>query len=142
MQLYSLMQFASATKSQYVDFWTRFINPRSDKFVSRKDFEYRMELLARGSFTDNATLVSVNYAKGLYQVLAALNCLSKDDKQLGDVQVSKFKKRIVSGALHVEYLNQTLKKDCEFMLDEDLQAEGEIKLRSMLGKKDDEEDEP
>ena len=93
-----------------------------------------MELLARGSFTDDATLVSVNYAKGLYQVLAALNCLSKDEKQLGDIHVSKFKKRIISGALHIEYLNQTLKQDCEFILDEELMAEGEIKIRDIFHK--------
>lgn len=64
-----------------------------------------MELLARGSYTDDATLVSVNYAKGLYQVLAALNCVSEDSKQLGDIIVAKFKKRLTSGALHIEYLN-------------------------------------
>lgn len=85
MQLYSLLQFSSATKAQYIDFWTRFVNPRSDKFIKREEFEDRMELLARGSFTDKATLVSDNYSKGLYQVLAALKCLATDDKQLGDI---------------------------------------------------------
>uniref|UniRef100_A0A7S3I3N1 Uncharacterized protein n=1 Tax=Favella ehrenbergii TaxID=182087 RepID=A0A7S3I3N1_9SPIT len=95
-----------------------------------------MELLARGSFTDKETLISVNYARGLYQMLAGLKCLSNDEKQLGMINTDKVKKRIASGGLHVEYLNQTLKKDCEFILDEDLVAEGEIKLRAMMAKND------
>ena len=96
-----------------------------------------MELLARGSFTDKETLISANYAKGLYQVLAALNCLCKDESNRGMINMDKVKKRLVSGVLHVEYLNQTLKKDCEFILDEDQMAEGEIKLRNLMGKKAD-----
>ena len=42
------------------------MNPESRKFVPQEEFEKRMELLARGSFTDNETLLSVNYAHGLY----------------------------------------------------------------------------
>ena len=44
----------------------RFINPTGKKCVSEDEFIERIELLARGSFTDKETLVSVNYAKGLY----------------------------------------------------------------------------
>ena len=139
MQLYTLLQYASATKAQYVDFWTRFMNPGADKFVRREDFEHRMELLARGSFTDKETLISINYARGLYQVLASLNCLSKDEKQLGMINMGKVKKRLVSGALHTEYLNQTLKKDCEFILDEEMMADGEAKIRKMMPKQDSED---
>ena len=73
--------------------------------VKRAEFEERIELLARGSFTDKATLISLNFAKGLYQVLAALKCLSKDEKTLGDILIAKVKKRLNSGALHLEYLN-------------------------------------
>ena len=90
-----------------------------------------MELLARGSFTDNETLISVNYAKGLYQVFAALNCLSKDEKTIGQINIDKVKKRLQSEALHIEYLNQTLKKECDFILDEEMMADGEIKIRKL-----------
>ena len=45
--------------------------------------------------------------------------------------MNKLKKRLNSETLHIEYLNQTLKKDCEFILDEDQMAEGEIKIRKI-----------
>ena len=96
-----------------------------------------MELLARGSFTDKQTLVSVNYARGLYQVFAAQKCLSKkDDKTIGQINFNKVKKRLHSEAIHIEYLNQTLKKECEFILDEDQIAEGEIRLRKLMEQRD------
>ena len=89
-----------------------------------------MELLARGSFTDNQTLISVNFAKGFYQMFAACNCLEKkDEKFIGHINFNKVKKRLTAEILHIEYLNQTLKKECEFVLDEDMIAEGEMKMR-------------
>ena len=45
--------------------------------------------------------------------------------------MSKMKKRMNTESLHIEYLNQTLKKDCDFILDEDQMAEGEIKIREL-----------
>lgn len=91
-----------------------------------------MELLARGSFTDTQTLISVNYAHGLYQVFASQNCISKkDEKTIGQINFNKVKKRLNSEAIHIEYLNQTLKKECEFILDEEMIAEGEIRLRKL-----------
>ena len=101
----TLLSYHCATKAQYIDFWVRFMNPAREKLVARGDFEERMELLARGRFTDDKTLVSVNYALGVYQMLAATNCLSKDEKFLGYINIGKVKKRLVSEAIHVEYLN-------------------------------------
>ena len=107
------------------------MNPESRKFVPQDEFEKRMELLARGSFTDNETLISVNYARGLYQMFAAQGCISKDEKSLGEINFNKVKKRLNAEAIHIEYLNQTLKKECEFILDEEMMANGEIKIRSI-----------
>jgi len=101
----TLMSYHSATKAQYIDFWMRFISPQVTKFVTEEEFNERIELLARGSFTDSETLVSVNYARGLYQVLGALNCLSKEEKSVGDINMNKLKKRLNSETLHIEYLN-------------------------------------
>lgn len=66
LRLATLLSYHCATKQQYIEFWMRFMNPESRKFVPQEEFEKRMELLARGSFTDNETLISVNYAHGLY----------------------------------------------------------------------------
>ena len=81
------------------------MNPGVKKLVPRNEFEYTMELLARGRFTDGATLISQNFALGLYQMLAAANCLSKDKKTLGEITFTRVKKRLQSDAIHLEYLN-------------------------------------
>ena len=107
------------------------MNPESRKFVPQAEFEQRMELLARGSFTDNETLISINYAHGLYQMFAAQGCLSKEEKSLGEINFNKVKKRMSAEAIHIEYLNQTLKKECEFILDEEMMTNGEIKIRGI-----------
>ena len=126
-----------ATKEQYVDFWLRFINPGAKKSVSRSEFEERMELLARGRFTEDKTLISINYAKQLYQMFAAVNCLCSDeDENKGDLDLEKVAKRLRTEAINIGYLNQTLKKECEFALDEDMIAEGEIKIRKLMGGSD------
>ena len=83
----------------------RFMNPGSKKYVPRDEFEERMELLARGSFTDKATLISIRYAKGLYLMFAALDCLSKEENADGEINFTKVKKRLMGEGLHIEYLN-------------------------------------
>lgn len=64
-------------------------------------------------------------------MLGALKCLSSEEKSIGEIIMSKMKKRMNTESLHIEYLNQTLKKDCDFILDEDQMAEGEIKIREL-----------
>lgn len=135
LKMSTLLSYHCATKAQYVDFWVRFMNPEARKFVPQDEFEKRMELLARGSFTDNETLISVNFARGLYQMFAAQGCISKDDKCLGEINFHKVKKRLAAESIHIEYLNQTLKKECEFILDEEMVAEGEIKIRNLMDNK-------
>ena len=64
-------------------------------------------------------------------MFAAQACLSKDEKSLGEINFNKVKKRLNAEAIHIEYLNQTLKKECDFILDEEMMANGEIKIRSL-----------
>ena len=66
LKLSTLFNYHCATKAQYIEFWIRFMNPQNKFTVPRAEFEERIELLARGSFTDKETLISVNFAKGLY----------------------------------------------------------------------------
>ena len=83
-----------------------------------------MELLARGRFTDKKTLISDNFANGLYLMLHAQGCTARTEKEYGEIKVSKLKKRLNSDAISIDYFNQTLKKDCEFQIDEELVAQG------------------
>ena len=50
---------------------------------------------------------------------------------MGEINFNKVKKRLNAETIHIEYLNQTLKKECEFILDEEMMADGEIKIRNM-----------
>ena len=58
LRMNTLLNFHCATNEQYIDFWTRFMNPLGRSYVTREDFEERIELLARGRYTDVATLIS------------------------------------------------------------------------------------
>lgn len=69
-------------------------------------------------------------------MFAAQGCLSEEAKTLGEIDCAKVAKRLTSEAIHIEYLNQTLKKECEFILDEDMIADGEIKLRKLMNKEE------
>lgn len=48
-------------------------------------------------------------------MLKERNILSKQ----GDVMSDKFEKKLRKGDIDIEYLNQTLKEDCNFILDDD-----------------------
>ena len=75
-----------------------------------------MEKTARGSFTEMQTLVSVKYSRGFYKMLANKNCTREEN---GEVIADKMEKKLLKNEIDIEYLNQTLKPECEFILDDD-----------------------
>ena len=122
LKINTTLLYQSASKHEFIDFWLRFLNPKGRTVVSRVDFIDRIELLARGRFTAEKTLISENFANGLYLMLNAKGCTSVEDSSFGDVLPSKLKKRLNTGAIPLEFFNQTFRKDCEFVLDEEIVA--------------------
>jgi hypothetical protein len=90
-----------------------------------------LEKLCRGSFTDDPTIISQKFSQGFYRMLVEKNCTehpieTKDlvvqndrPKWGGDVSVEKFEKKLTKNEIDIEFLNQLLKPDCEFVLDDD-----------------------
>ena len=64
-----------------------------------------MELLTRGRFTEERTLISDKFANGLYMMLHARGCTARTPKEYGEIKVSKLKKRLESDAISVDYFN-------------------------------------
>jgi len=75
-----------------------------------------LELLARRTFTEEPTLISRKFSEGFYKLLVDKNCIEVES---GDVILDKLEKKFKKDIIDVEYLNQTLKPDCEFLLEEE-----------------------
>lgn len=93
-----------------------FLNPNHQRTVAKEDFISTLEKLARGSFTERQTLVSGKYSLGFYKMLVDKHCVREEN---GDVIMDKMEKKILKAEIDIEYLNQTLKPDCEYILDDD-----------------------
>ncbi len=63
------------------------------------------------------TIVSLKFAQGFYKMLRDKGCVSEEDE--GGIVMERFEKKLLKGEIDVEYLNQTLKADCEFQLDDE-----------------------
>ena len=84
--------------------------------IPKEGFIDILEKLARGSLTEKTTLVSLKYSVGFYKMLCDKNCVREDN---GDILVEKMEKKILKNEIDIEYLNQTLKPDCEYILEDD-----------------------
>lgn len=102
----------------------------------------QLELLARGSFTSMPTLISEQFAEGFIKMLDNRNCMIKRDKRLTEesedddssksaqvvdqnailapeVDMVLFKSLIKSNKIDIEYLNQCLKSDNQYIMEGD-----------------------
>ena len=100
--------------------WLKFLNPKSDPLITKTQFVEKLEKLARGKFTDSKTIISENFAQGLYLMLVARDTTVESGPDLGQIRITKLRKKLTNDELPIEYLNQTLRKDCEFVLDEEV----------------------
>ena len=110
------MKYGTAKQDEFIEFWMKIFNPLQYQSILKTEFMDTLEKLARGQFTESPTLISLKYSKGFYQMLVDKGCV-KDEN--GDVIVDKFIRKIKKGEINIEYLNQTLKQDCEFILEDD-----------------------
>ena len=125
LRLNALTTNGSASKDEFIAFWLKFINPSGGRFIAKRDILKRFELLARGSYTDTATIVSTGFAKGIYDYLKSKGCCDKDaianGGQEDDLSFLKVKKRFKSESIDLKIFNKTLKdaKKQDFHLEED-----------------------
>lgn len=65
----SILRFYSAPKETFLEFWMSFFNPQKMPTVPREEMITDLELLARGCFTKEPTLISSTFANGFYKML-------------------------------------------------------------------------
>ena len=73
--------------------------------INKEEFINRVELMTRGRFTNEKTLISDKFANGLYLMLSATGCTSKDEKEYGEIKYEKLKKRLDSDTISIDYFN-------------------------------------
>ena len=85
--------------------------------MGRSDLEQTLELLARGCYTQESTLVSQTYAKRVYEDWVAKGCCVKGKEDAIDSYL--LKKKMLSGEVEIEMLNQCLRVDSEYGVNND-----------------------
>ena len=86
-----------------------------------------LEYLARGVFTEEPTLISDRFAEGFCNMLENKGCIQKSKQSLKDpennandiVDMKLFKNKLKRNEIDVEYLNQCLKQDNEYIMEGD-----------------------
>ena len=73
--------------------------------MPRTEFIDRIELLARGRFTTERTLISENFASGLYLMLTSKGCTIKEEKDYGAIIMEQLRKKLASNSINLEYFN-------------------------------------
>lgn len=86
--------------------------------VAREAFTSSLEKLARGSLTVGETIVSEKYSQGFYRMVLAKGCCNPEG-ELGEVIMDKLEKKMLKNEIDLEFLNQTLKPDCEYVLEDE-----------------------
>ena len=94
LKMNALITYHCAPKQDYIDFWLKFFNPIGRKLINKDQFIDHVELMTRGRFTNEKTLISDKFANGLYLMLVATGCTSKDEKEFGEIKFEKLQKRL------------------------------------------------
>ena len=112
LELESLLRRFTASEQTYVDFWFNFFNPYNLPDLNRADLEKSLELLARGSYTQESTLISKTFARRVYEDWVNKGCQVKGDADAIDSFL--LKKKMQSGEVHIDTLTQCLRIDSEY----------------------------
>ena len=107
----SVLKFYSAPKETFLDFWMTFFNPQNMPTVPRSQMIADLELLARGCFTKEPTLISTTFANGFYKMLQDRGCWNEEED---GIDMTAFKEMVSNNQKDLEYLNQCLMSDSEF----------------------------
>ena len=81
--------------------------------MNRADLEKSLELLARGSYTQESTLISKTFASRVYEDWVNKGCQVKG-KDIDAIDSFLLKKKMQSGEVHIETLTQCLRIDSEY----------------------------
>lgn len=80
------LRYYSATKEQYLYFWMRVLNPLNMPTLPMDEIYVLLELLARGTFTNQSTLVSEKFSRGFLKMLDNRKCIIHEKAKIQDDQ--------------------------------------------------------
>ena len=89
----------------------KILDPHGYRHISKAKIMEFLELVARGTVTDQQTLVSRDFAKNLLKLFELEGCLSDNGSE---VLMEKVEEAFKHEVFNIELLNQVLKIECIF----------------------------
>lgn len=105
LRIQTLLRYYTVTKDQSLEFWLKFLNPQRLPILSSKNIFEKIELLARGSFTIDSTLISEKFAQGFIKMLELKGCTMDSEKDGLEIDMKKLKMKLIRNEIDIEYLN-------------------------------------
>ena len=115
----SILRYFTATRDAFFEFWMRFFNPQNLSEIKYKDIFEIIELLARGSFNMDATLVSEQFAYRFLDMIKRKDCIFQANNKELWIDMKKFRFKLKKNEIDIEYLNQLLKSDSQYIVEGD-----------------------
>ena len=119
LRIMTLLRYYTAPRIRFFEFWIRVLNPFNFPSIPFNEMFDVLELIARGTFTEESTLISRQFAKGFLEMLRSKDCIFTTKGSEEQIDMKKFKIKLKKNDIDIEYLNQLLKKDNEYILEND-----------------------
>eukprot|EP00347_Sterkiella_histriomuscorum_P008838 403343544 len=107
------LKYFTLQKEQLIKIWIKILDPNGLRHIQMKKLIEFLEILARGTTTDEHTLVSKAYARNLIKCFEKEDCLSENGNE---VLMEKVEEAFKNGTIEIEILNQTLRVECLYLV--------------------------
>lgn len=111
LKIVSILEYHTAKREVYVDFWLKYFNLYNLPELPLEGILKSIELLARGCYTQDSTLLSESFAKGFHETLREKNLITGMFNE--NIDMIRFKKMLVNGEIDIEPLKQCLKQEMD-----------------------------
>ncbi|CDW85058.1 UNKNOWN [Stylonychia lemnae] len=113
LQIKCFLQFFTLPKTELIKIWIKILDPNGIRHILRSRLLEFLEILARGTVTDEQTLVSREFAKNIVRVFEMEDCVSDNGNE---ILMEKVEDAFNTGIMDIEILNQVLRVDCLYVV--------------------------
>lgn len=78
LQMNCFLKYFTLQKEELIEIWIKILDPNGLRHISKIKLQEFLELLARGTTTEEQTLVSKGFANNLIRCFEIENCLSEN----------------------------------------------------------------
>ena len=82
IRLKCFLQYFTLKESDLIDIWIKILDPHAIRHVPTDTLLDFLEVLARGTITEEQTLVSKEYAKNMLKLWEAEGCLNENGTEI------------------------------------------------------------